>query len=271
MRAQVIRLDHRVYRMELQYDGTGLHGWAKQTGLSTVQGALEAALQTTLGLIPELRVAGRTDAGVHARRQVVSLGLPRDVDPARLRLSLNALTPEGIVVTKLSRATPGFDARTQALSRAYRYYVCTRPAAPPFWNGYCWRVYGHVDRSLLQTTAELVRGRHDFSAFTPVVTEHVFFERTVLKCAWRTTRADLAGVAPGSARGFGGLLYLEIEADAFLRHMVRGLVGTMFEVAQGKRTVGDFERLLDGAHRDDAGQTAPPHGLFLWDVRYPTR
>jgi tRNA pseudouridine38-40 synthase len=260
----------RVHRLELQYDGTGLHGWAKQEGLPTVQGALEVALQMVLGHVPALRVAGRTDAGVHARCQVVSLALPAGTDTARLRLSLNALTPRGIAITRLVRAPETFDARTQALSRAYRYYVCTRAVVPPFWDGYCWAAYGNLDASLLEAAAGLTRGQHDFTAFTPVETEHVFFDRTVLKCAWKRTTADLAGQAPSNGAGRGGLLYLEIEADAFLRHMVRTLVGTMFEVAQGKRSLDDFGRLLQGARRDEAGPTAPPQGLFLWDVRYPS-
>jgi tRNA pseudouridine38-40 synthase len=271
----------RTYRMELQYDGTGLHGWAKQPGLLTVEGALEAALQTILGCTPTLQVAGRTDAGVHARRQVVSLSLPAGADLGRLRMSLNALTPPGIAVTRLAPAPRGFDARHQAVSRSYRYYVCNRAVVPPFWRNYCWMVHGAVDLGLLRAAAELVMGQHDFTAFTPVQTEHVYFERTVLKCAWRHSTADLAGLALGSGEGAGrgtpagrsgdvdrGLLYLEIEADAFLRHMVRALVGTMFEVAQGKRMLDDLGRLLEGGPRDGAGITAPPHGLFLWDVRY---
>jgi tRNA pseudouridine38-40 synthase len=271
----------RTYRMELQYDGAGLHGWAKQPGLLTVEGALETALRTVLGRAPALQVAGRTDAGVHARRQVVSLALPAGADLDRMRMSLNALTPPGIAVTRIAPAPRGFDARHQAVSRSYRYYVCDRGVVPPFWKNYCWAVYGAVDHGLLRDAAELVKGQHDFTAFTPMGTEHVFFERTVLKCAWRRTTADLAGLALGSGARVGrgtpagrggdsdrGLLYLEIEADAFLRHMVRALVGTMFEIAQGKRTLDDLRRLLAGAPRDDAGITAPPHGLFLWDVRY---
>ncbi len=270
----------RVHRLELQYDGTGLHGWAKQHGVPTVEGVLETAFQTALGYAPALQVAGRTDAGVHARRQVASVILPGGTDLGRLRVSLNALTPPGVAVTRIARAPRGFDARRQAVSRSYRYYVCNRRVVPPFWGHYCWAVCEAVDLGLLQAAATMARGRHDFTAFTPLDTEHRFFRRTVLKCAWKRTTADLAGLAPGS-RGdarpegarlravAGGLLYLEIEADAFLRHMVRTLVGTMVEIAQGKRALDDLGRLLEGAQRDDAGRTAPPHGLFLWDVRYP--
>jgi tRNA pseudouridine38-40 synthase len=268
--------------MELQYDGTGLHGWAKQEGLPTVEGGLETALRTLLGQAPALRVAGRTDAGVHARRQVVSLPLPAGVDLQRLTRSLNALTPPGIVVTGVTRAVSSFDARADALSRTYRYYLCTASVPPPFWTRYCWRPPGTIDLGLLRASAELVAGRHDFTAFTPAETEHVFFERAVWSCVWKSTRTDLAALPGGrgspsrgsgrSTRAAGGSLWhLEIEADAFLRHMVRTLVGTMVEVASGRRSLEDMPRLLSGQPRETAGPTAPARGLFLWDVRYASR
>jgi tRNA pseudouridine38-40 synthase len=265
----------RNHRMELQYDGTGLHGWARQDGLSTVEGSLEEALRTVLGSAPALCVAGRTDAGVHARRQVASLALPDGTDLARLVSSLNALTPPGIAVTRILPANEAFDARKQAKSRTYRYYLSTFPVPSPFWSRYCWQVAGELDVALLSAAAAATEGRHDFAAFTPTETEHVFFDRLVLLCAWKRLRGGLAGgvrvAAPAAGRRTSagvGIMYLEIEAEAFLRHMVRTLVGTMTEVAQGKRTLDDFERLLRGAPREAAGPTAPPHGLFLWDVKY---
>jgi tRNA pseudouridine38-40 synthase len=243
----------RVYRMELQYDGTGLHGWAKQDPLPTVEGCLAAAFRTVLGFEPVLHAAGRTDAGVHARRQVVSLGLPVGTDLPRLTASLNALTSPGIAVTRIVRATTGFDARKDAISRTYRYYLSTAPVLSPFWARYCWQAPGRLDLAALRGAAASTVGRHDFTGFTPAESEHVFFDRLVLRCVWRRTSAGM---------------YLEVEAEAFLRHMVRILVGTMVEVGEGKRALEDFARLLDGAPREAAGPTAPAHGLFLWDVRY---
>ncbi len=260
--------------MELQYDGTGLHGWAKQDGLQTVEGCLEEAFRTVLGAVPLLRVAGRTDAGVHARRQVVSLLLPVGVDLAKLHRSLNALTPPGIAVLALRPAPAAFDARKGAISRTYRYYVAAQPVVSSFWASYCWQVFGDIDLGAMREAAGLVLGRHHFTALTPTETGHIFFDRTVLRCRWSRVRgaslpaSALGGRVGGRAGEGGGMLCLQIEADSFLRHMVRTLVGTMVEVGRRERSPADFGRLLDGASREVAGLTAPAHALFLWDVRY---
>jgi tRNA pseudouridine38-40 synthase len=263
-------------RMDLQYDGTGLNGWAKQGDLPTVERSLGQALATALGYTPGLRVAGRTDAGVHARRQVVSLRLPDHVDLSRLLVSLNALTYPGIAITRISPAPGGFDARRDATSRSYRYYVWPGRVTSPFWKPYCWQPGVGFDLARMQAAAAAVEGRHDFSAFTPTESEHVFFERTVSSCVW-VEPPDGRPMA-GWTRAAGAFeerpavtecpVWLEIGADGFLRHMVRTLVGTMLEVGQGKRSLADFERLFAGAQREQAGLTAPAHGLFLWDVTY---
>lgn len=254
--------------MELQYDGTGLYGWAKQEGLSTVEGCLEGALRTVLGQAPRLRVAGRTDAGVHARRQVVSLLLPAKTDLARLRASLNALTLPGIAVTCISSAPEGFDARKNATSRSYRYFLWRGQVVPPFWSRYCWHIPHRLDLEALAVAAAAVEGRHDFTAFTPAESEHTFFERLVLRCRWQRVGGGFVGNAAGRGTGGGSPSCLEIEADSFLRHMVRALVGTMVEVGEGTRDLEGFRQLLRGASREAAGFTAPPQGLFLWDVKF---
>lgn len=259
----------RNHRMELQYDGTGLHGWARQDHRPTVEGCLLTALQTVLGYAPVLSVAGRTDAGVHARRQVVSLVLPSDTDLARLVRSLNALTPRGIAITRLIRARAAFDARKDATSRVYRYFLTNASVPSPFWEPYCWHIYGKLDAVALHEAAAAVVGRHDFTAFTPTQTEHIFFRRQVLRCEFKRPRKGIARGLPLPSTGSpDGLFCLEIEAEAFLRRMVRALMGTMVEVAQGVRTLDEFRSLLLGATREDAGLTAPARGLFLWDVRY---
>jgi len=247
----------RRYRMELQYDGTGLHGWAKQAGLLTVQGCLEEAFATVLGQVPVMQVAGRTDAGVHARRQVVSLDLPRKVDVERLRASLNALTPAGIAILGLFPAAWDFDARRDAVSRTYRYFIFLGPVRSPFWARYSWHIPYALDLAAMRGAAAAVVGKHNLRAFTPAETEHVYFERQVFRCRW--------------VRKARTCIYLEIEAEAFLRHMVRVLVGTMVEVGMRKRSLSSFLELLKGSPRLAAGPTAPACGLFLWDVRYKRR
>ncbi len=244
-------------RLAIEYDGAGFAGWAEQPGQRTIEGVLHDALAISLGYRAEVRVAGRTDAGVHATGQVASLAVPggRDVpEPRRLARSLNSLLPDDVAIRSVARAPDGFDARADALSRAYDYRVLTGPPSPLRRHRTLRHVGPALDRPALDRCATATVGRHDFTAFTPTGTQHVFFNRTVLECVWRDV---------------GDELVLRVEADAFLRHMVRVLVGTMLAVGRGVRTVDQYMALLDGAARSEAGPTAPPHALTLVAVRYP--
>lgn len=199
----------------------------------------------------ELTVAGRTDAGVHALGQVCSF----DADELPRLRSVNALLPDAIGVRSVEEAAPGFDARRDARARAYAYRLHTRRAGPsPFALGRTLWWPHELDLEALQSAALLLPGEHDFTAFTPTNTEHVRFERVVHRAGW--TRLD------DETLEFG------IEGDAFMRNMNRILVGTMLEVAAGRRTIDSFAALLRGAHRNDAGPTAAAHGLYLVAVRY---
>ena len=239
-------------KLTLEYDGTEFAGWAAQPGLRTVQGELERALATVLRRpqVP-VTVAGRTDAGVHAWAQVAS----HDGEPASPR-ALNALLPADVAVRASEAVAPGFDARRDATSRAYCYRVLTRRERGAFERGGALWWPHPLDRAALDACAAALVGEHDFTAFTPTETDHVRFERVVLAAAWRAR---------------GDVLEFWIEADAFMRAMNRVLVGTMLEVAGGRRTPGDFAALLDGAPRSRAGATAPPHGLYLAGVGYDGR
>jgi tRNA pseudouridine38-40 synthase len=242
----------RLLRLDLEYDGAGFAGWAVQPGLRTVEGVLREALGTLIGGDFDLAVAGRTDAGVHASGQVASVATASDLEPRRLLAGLNALLPADVSVRAAGLAAPGFDARRDATARRYEYRVLPGPPSA-LRRG---RVLHHpapLDAGAMADAARWVVGRHDFRAFTPTRTEHVFFDRTVTVCEW----------APR-----GDELVLTVEADAFLRHMVRVLAGTMLLVGRGAWPAERFARLLDGARRGAAGPTAPAHALTLTRVRY---
>jgi tRNA pseudouridine38-40 synthase len=253
-------------RLDLAYNGAGFAGWAAQPGLRTVQEELEGALERVLGERPRLTVAGRTDAGVHAWGQVASMELAGD-PPDTLARALNGLTGDDLAVLAAERADDGFDARRDARSRTYCYRVLAAPVQSPFERGLSLFWPHRLYPGLLEHCAEQLVGTHDFTAFTPTDTEHVRFERDILRAEWRRGRT-LGSENRTTATGGAELLELWIEADAFMRNMVRVLVGTMLEVATGRRPLDDFAALLDGAPRERAGDTARAHGLHLARVSY---
>jgi tRNA pseudouridine38-40 synthase len=239
-------------RLDIEYDGSGFRGWAKQPGLRTVQGELEAALETVMREPVELTVAGRTDTGVHAKGQVASFEVAAE-PPEDLMRRLNGVGPDDVAVTGAAVVADGFNARHDAKARSYRYRLLARAAPSPFELGHALWWPHQVDREALEACAAVLVGTHDFTAFTPTQTDHVRFDRDVLAASWE---AD------------GDILSFRITADAFMRNMVRALVGTQLEVASGRRTVENFTQLLKGAPRSAAGDTAPPHGLYLESVAY---
>ena len=255
-----------VTKLTLEYDGTEFAGWARQPGMRTVQEELERAVVTVLGDRGHdgeplaLTVAGRTDRGVHAWGQVASY-VHEAVDPLRL----NTLLPPDIAVLAAEPVSEDFDARSAARSRTYCYRVHARRARAVLARGYeLWWPHP-LDRDALDECARALVGTHDFTAFTPTETGHTRFERDVLRAEWRSAPRGLR--AAGDAAQ-GELLEFWIEGDSFMRHMNRILVGTMLDVARGRRDIEGFVGLLEGRPRREASATAPAHGLALASVSY---
>jgi tRNA pseudouridine38-40 synthase len=241
------------YRLDISYDGVGFKGWARQPGSRTVQGELEEAIATLFGEPVVLTAAGRTDSGVHAIGQVASFATFRP-PPDSLRRALNALTGTDLAINAAGPVADGFSARRDARSRRYRYRIETASVPSPFERGRVLRWPYELDESLLDRCSEALIGTHDFTAFTPTDSEHTHFGRTVMDAVWSRESADI--------------LCFELEADSFLRNMVRVLTRTILEVGSGRREPEEFIRLLGGATRLEAGETANPHGLYLLRVTY---
>lgn len=241
-----------VYRIDFGYDGTGFRGFARQTGIRTVQGVLEERLGRVLGADVITTGAGRTDAGVHARQQVVSFVWDGDLDPVRLARSLNGMMGPEVVVASVDRAADDFSARFSAKWRLYRYLVLNDPLADPLSRQKSWHVVDPLDLAAMNAAAEGLLGEHDFASFCRMP-DNGSTTRRVLAAAWNLE---------------GPMTVFTITANAFCHQMVRSIVGFMIDVGRGRRGADEIETVLTARDRAKAANMAPPHGLILWEVGY---
>jgi len=267
----------RVLKLTVAYDGTDYVGWQRQSNGVSIQALLEDALAPIEGGPVTVVGAGRTDAGVHALGQVASVRLASRLEPGVVERALNARLPPDVRVRGVADAPPDFHARFSASSKLYRYRIRQAPIAGAFEHRYVWHVPQALDAAAMDAAARALVGRHDFSSFQGSGSDVETTERTIL--ALRVEEAD-AALRPGSGRPDresggagdgdeqGRLITLEVEADGFLRHMVRVIAGTLVEVGLGRWTPADVAAALAARDRRRAGPTAPAHGLFLVRVRY---
>jgi tRNA pseudouridine38-40 synthase len=242
-----------VLKLTLEYDGSNYSGWQLQPRHDSIQGRIEAALETIFAVPVRVFGAGRTDAGVHARGQVASINIPRPFDIDRLQSALNSLLPNDIVVRDLAPAPDDFDPRHDARSRLYEYRVLNRKIASAFEYRYSWLVRDELDLSAMNASAQIFVGEHDFAAFRSLGSVVKSTVRRVLASEWTRT---------------GEVLIYRIEANSFLRHMVRAMVAAMVEAGRGRLDARKIAVILEGRDRHAAPANAPPGGLYLLEVRY---
>jgi tRNA pseudouridine38-40 synthase len=245
----------RNVKLVVQYDGTAYAGFQRQKGLPTIQEELEKALTVCCQEPVRVVGAGRTDAGAHARGQVVNFFTRGTIPTPRIPWALGALLPPDIVVTAAEEVDPSFHARFSARGKVYSYTFWVAPFPSPFWRRYALHVRGPLDRAAMEAAARLLEGRHDFRAFRG--------EGSAVRSSVRTLRRLVLEDVPGTP-----LLRLVAEADGFLYHMVRTLAGTLLEVGRGRMDPGHVELALRSGDRALAGPTLSAHGLCLEQVIY---
>lgn len=246
----------RHIKLVIGYDGTDFHGFQRQKGLRTVQEELERTLTTLLGHPVTVKAAGRTDTGVHAEGQVISFWTSCPIPVERLPLALNSLLPPDIVAKRATQVDPNFHPRFDATSRVYRYLIENRPVPSALLRRYAWHIAEPLNVEAMKRAAEFLIGVHDFASF-------------------HASGSDLGSTVREMKRIVvtkrNGIIAITMEANAFLYHMARIIVGTLVEIGLGQRTPEEMKAILEARDRSVAGKTAPPHGLCLVQVKYGRR
>lgn len=244
----------RNIKLILAYDGSRYHGWQRQRNGVTIQGVIEEKIRMMFGEPVNLIASGRTDAGVHAVNQVCNFRTRSNIGPDAVKKGLNSLLPDDIFVKDAEDVSLEFHARYSARNKIYEYRISNQEDPDIFLRSFIWHIRVPLRTEEMAICLSLLEGRHDFSSFRSSGSANTDPVRSI-------TRAELHGDR-------GGLLRLRIEADGFLRHMVRNIVGTVVEVGMGKTAPDGFKALFESKDRRAAGVKAPPHGLFLMEVMY---
>lgn len=241
-----------VYRLDIAYDGSGFRGYARQVGIRTVQGELESAIETLLKEEFSTAVAGRTDAGVHALGQVVSLNTEANLDTGKLLKNLNGILGPEIAVSRVEPASEEFSARFSATWRRYRYLMSTAPVADPLVRRHVWQVGRSLDTAVMSSAARAFIGEHDFSSF----------------CKSVEGRSNVRHVTSLDLESEDDLHTWWIEANAFCHQMVRSVVGHLYDIGRGFSDAAEVESVIASRDRSRVATVAPPHGLTLMAVGY---
>ncbi len=248
-------MDEKNIRLTLAYDGRRYHGWQRQKNGITIQEVLEGKLEKIFGVPTKLFASGRTDAGVHAMNQVCNFMTGSAIDPDAIKRGLNSLLPNDIYIKNAQYVPLEFHSRYSAMDKIYEYRILNRKAPDVFLRHYLWHIWTPLDKNAMVKCLTSLRGSHDFTSFKSSGSSNTNPVRSI-------SRSELLG--PDENKVFR----IIIEADGFLRHMVRNIVGTLVEAGLGKISVERFKEILESKDRQSAGIKAPAQGLFLVNVRY---
>lgn len=244
----------RNIKLIIEYDGTNYLGWQIQPKGETIQGVIEDKLKRITGEDVHLIGSGRTDSGVHALSQVANFKTNSQIDISSLQRALNSLLPKDIVIKKVEEVDLNFNARKDAKSKVYEYRILNQEIPSVFLRAYAWHVPYKLNWSEIKKATKTIIGEHDFSSFRSSGSNVKNNVRKILKAEWNKTQ--------------DGLILFEVEANGFLKQMVRSIVGTLIEVGRGKIDAQEFKNILESKDRRKAGPTAPAYGLFLKEVKY---
>ncbi len=242
------------FKLIIEYDGSCFHGWQRQKNMPTVQEEIEKAIFTMTLQKIILSGSGRTDAGVHAMAQVANFCCYTDLTPEIFLRGLNSLLPSGITIHDCISVDEDFHARYDAVSKIYHYHIINSRWPSAVFRNHCWFVKKELDIDKMNIAAKYLIGSHDFKSFEGSGSPRKTTVRRVITARFVKDKTDL--------------YVFKIEADGFLRYMVRNIVGTLIDTGSGKTSINQFQKILSAKNRNNAGITAPPQGLFLMSVKY---